>query len=140
MASAFMASKSCCARALRVGEAQLLRQIEHMFRARIAVQLARQSEPHAAAFSQVSELVVGKSLERSCLHAGIRLQVLGERCAGGKDQRGGEGDGCAWHCNDLQVIFPTVPARHSRADEVEKQARPERASHFAVMHGVSPAH
>lgn len=67
------------ARVLRVGEVQFPGELQHMFRSRIAVELAGQGQAHAAALSQVRQPFTGKSLERPRLHAGIGLRALGKR-------------------------------------------------------------
>jgi hypothetical protein len=66
MASARIAANSSCIFALLVGQAQGIRQFEHMHWPGITVELRRKRQTHAAARPNVADSLLGQSLDRPC--------------------------------------------------------------------------
>src|SRR6266516_4032234 len=61
----------CCG-ALRVGEVKLARQLKHVQRPRIGIELCGLCQTHAAGFLEVADVLVRKRLDRALLLAGVR--------------------------------------------------------------------
>ena len=75
-------------RSLLRTERQLVGQFEHMQRARVAVELGRQRESHAASGPQIGDLLGRQRLDGARLQAGIRLMRLSKasgRCEADSD-------------------------------------------------------
>src|SRR5690606_5420199 len=81
--------------ALLIGQLQLRRQLEHVRRPGIAIELGRARQPHAAAFAKIGELLLRETGYCPVLLAGIGLRMRqpgwmlrpsGRRCETGENQ------------------------------------------------------